>query len=54
MHEAELCIKGAFQPQIFGRDNWGLRRLENLIALRDGHCAGFGPSIRRPTPDQIQ
>ena len=29
-------------------DDWGLQRLGNLIALRDGHCAGFGPSIRRP------
>jgi len=28
----------------------GLQRLGNLIALCDGHRAGFGPSVRRATP----
>jgi hypothetical protein len=31
-------------------DDWGVAAAGNLIALSDGHRAGFGPSIRRSTP----
>jgi len=38
------------RPESAFGDDWGVARLGNLIALCDGHRAGFGPSIRRPTP----